>query len=705
VILVVEDSVSDRLLLEHEIERRFPDQRIEYAESVAAARAICEAHEVTVAVVDNLLTDGTGLELVDAYPAIAWIVVTGTGSERVAAEALRKGAVDYVIKEGGHLERVARAIDEELSRSRERRDAPRGRGGAARTGVVRFGDFELDLDQHELSEGTAPVLLHRMPMRLLTYLVRNANRTIGKDELLEKVWSGVVVSDMAIASALKELRRVLRDDGVRQLVIETRRGNGYRFVAPLTTPDASPRTAPLHRRTLAVLPLQNLSSDPEQEYFALGMTDVLNSALTRIDSLRVTSRASVTHLRGRALTVRDIGRALGVDFLVSGSIAREGPRVRIHAELLEVRGERLLWADNYDRFGDDVLALESEVACAIVREIQLELSPRDRARLHAPGPQDPAALDAFLMGKYLYRIHSRDSVSDALDYFLRAVDQSPDYAAAHVAVAECYGALCSQFHEISAEDAIPLARAAVNRALDLDCFLGEAHAMNGALLAHLEWRWSEAESAFHRAVELSPGNPDCLMGHAKLSAALGRFEPALGLSRRALALDPFNLPLRLNAARVLWCARRYDEALAEQQRIAVMDPRLACAHLEIGATLHHMGRDDDAVEHWCRAMALRGISAEVRIETRCAFEQGGMEAYWRRWLELADEVARYVALSGTWMWLPCAAIGDLERAFAWLERDVEQRAEELAYLKVSPFFDRLHGHPRFDQLLDRMQLA
>jgi hypothetical protein len=153
------------------------------------------------------------------------------------------------------------------------------------------------------------------------------------------------------------------------------------------------------------------------------------------------------------------------------------------------------------------------------------------------------------------------------------------------------------------------------------------------------------------------------------------------------------------------CARRYDDALAEQHRVAAMDPTLARAQLDIGATLHFLGRHGEAVEHWRSAMALVGISAEVRQATRIAFEQGGIAAYWHRWLELAGEVARNMPVQGSWMWIPCAAIGDFEQAFGWLERDVDRRAEELAYLKVSPFFDRLRGHPRFAALLDRMQLA
>jgi DNA-binding response OmpR family regulator len=233
VILVVEDSQAERLQLKHEIERRFSDHRVEYAESLAAARAICDANDVTVAVVDNELTDGSGLELVDAYPAVCWIVVTGTGSERLAATALRKGAVDYVIKEGDHLEHVGRAIEAGFARASARRERRLTSADTGMGGVVRFGDFELDLDNQELREAGTPIMVHRTPMRLLTYLVRHADRTIAKEELLEKVWDGVVVSDMAIASALKELRRVLRDDGARQLVIETRRRTGYRFVAPV----------------------------------------------------------------------------------------------------------------------------------------------------------------------------------------------------------------------------------------------------------------------------------------------------------------------------------------------------------------------------------------------------------------------------------------------------------------------------------------
>lgn len=498
---------------------------------------------------------------------------------------------------------------------------------------------------------------------------------------------------------------MLRDDGARQVVIETHRGSGYRFVIPLAVSDPSaPRASSTALPSLAVLPLENHSNDPTQDYFALGMTDALIGALARLDSLRVISRTSVMRLRGRALSTRDIGRELGVDLLVSGSVAREGARVRVCAELLDPRSERVLWADHYDREGNEVLALESDVAEAIIREIRLELTPQERARLQRSASVDPAALDAFLMGRYQYRTYSRESVAAALRHFLRAIEWSPHYAPAHVAVAECYAALCSEFNAISAEEAIPRARSAVGRALDLDYSLGEAHAVHGALLANFEWRWTEAEAAFQRAVALSPGDSACLMGYAKLSAALGRTEVALDLARRALASDPLNLPLRLNVGRVLWCARRFDEALAEQLRVAAMEPTLTLAQLEIGASLHHLGRYDEAVAHWRKAMALLGIALELQDAMGRAFERGGIGAYWRQWLELAGEIGRDVTVPASWMWLPYAATGDLEHAFDWLERDIERRAEELAYLKVSPFFDALREHPRFQQLLHRMRL-
>lgn len=634
-----------------------------------------------------------------ANAALPIVVVAESYTPEAGSGALRAGAQEYLTADelgAGLLRAILCAVGRLPIRGPPTRVSR----------VLGFGDYELDPEIPELRACGEPVKIDRTPLRLLAYLARNAGRTVPKAELLREVWGDVVVSDTAISSALKKLRRVLHDDGAHQRLIETRRGAGYRFTAPLVSAQPPARPAQVRRRqSLAVLPLKNLAVDSDQDYFALGMTEALISALSHLKALRVISRTTVMAYRELERDAPQIARELGVDMLVTGSVAREGPRVRISAQLLDGVSGCLLWAEQYDREAIDLLSLQREVADAILGAIRLELTPEDRARLAPVRAIDPQANDAFLRGQYRYRQYSRDAVEHATRDFLEAIAESPEYAPAYVALAYCYEALCSDFGSLSREHAVRLARGAADRAVELDPRLGEAHAVRGSLLANHAHRWSEADVELRRAVELSPGSPVCLMGRARLTAALGDTDSSLELAYRAVELDPLNLHLRLDFGRLLWCARRYDEAVAEQRRIVALDPELAVAHAELGSSLHHLGRYHEAVAAWRKVMQLLGFDGEHEAEMARAFEERGVVGYWRQWLVSADALGRGHELSPSWMWVPYAALGELDRAFEWLERDFALRGTELAYLKVSPFFDPLRADPRFHALVEKMGLG
>ena len=250
-----------------------------------------------------------------------------------------------------------------------------------------------------------------------------------------------------------------------------------------------------------------------------------------------------------------------------------------------------------------------------------------------------------------------------------------------------------------------MARAAVERALDLDPTLAEAHAVHGSLLANFDWRFVESEAAFRRALELKPGDAASMMGLAQATAALGDTREAIIWADRAIDVDPLNLPLRLNGARILCCARRFDEALNEQSRVIAIDPTLQVAHVQRAATLHYLGRFSEAIGGWRTAVDLAGLPHAIMAEVFGAYERGGIRAFWKAWLVHAEDIASETRLPLNWLWVPYAAIGDLDHAFQWLERDYEGRGAELAYLKVNPFFDSLRPDPRFQLLLERIGRA
>jgi serine/threonine-protein kinase len=308
------------------------------------------------------------------------------------------------------------------------------------------------------------------------------------------------------------------------------------------------------------------------------------------------------------------------------------------------------------------------------------------------------------MGQHEYRAFQPESVQRALSHFAQAVEIDPQYAPAHAALAQCHAALCSEFRRLPAKEAMPLAREAAERALTLDPMLAEAHAVRGQILANFERRFRDAEAAFERAVELSPGDAAAIMGLAGVTAALGDTDEAIALAQRAIDRDPLNPPLRLTYAQLLWCARRFDEALEEQSRVIAFDPTLQAAHADRGSSLHYLGRYDDAVASWRTAVSVGQVPDDVFDEVLRAYAEGGIQAYWNRWLDFTANLPADFDVPPNWMWVPYAAIGDLDHAFEWLERDFEGRAAELAYIKVNPFFDPLRPDPRFRDLLTRMGL-
>lgn len=575
--------------------------------------------------------------------------------------------------------------------------------------VVRFGEFELDARLGLLRDGDHEVDLQRTPLRLLIHLARNRHRSVPKDELLDEVWGGAAVSDAAISSALKELRRVLRDDGAHQQVIQTRRGVGYRFVAKIATNGAargesdSAETALDLRRGLAVIPLDELGATPEDSYFATGMTDALIDALSRIDSLRVISRTSMMRFRGTTRSPAEIARELRVDLIAAGSVLRVDDRVRIQVELLDAEREHVLWTACYEREAGDVLKLQREVAWAILREIRAELASQDCIRIAEVASVDPQCHDAYLMGQTAYREFEAPSVERSISCFRTAIECCPGYAPAHAGLAASYAASCTEFRMLSASEAEPLVRGAVDRALELDPQLPAAHAVNGSLQANFHWRFAAAERAFRRALELRAGSASSHMGLAMTLAAQGDAEAAIDEAYVAVDLDPLNMPLRLRYARMLWCGRRFDDALREQSRVIAIDPTRERAHWNRGTSLHHLGRHDEAIASWRCAVELTDVPKHVIREVFEAYERGGIDAYWKTWITHAEPLLAVFPIPANWMWVPYAALGDLDRAFEWLERDFDGRGAELAFLEVDPFFDPLRDDARFETLRDRMR--
>jgi TolB-like protein len=454
-------------------------------------------------------------------------------------------------------------------------------------------------------------------------------------------------------------------------------------------------------RSLAVLPLENLSGDPEQEYFADGMTEALIGDLAKIGSLSVISRTSVMRYKNSDKSLPEIAQELNVAGVVEGTVMRAGDRVRITAQLIDARNDRHLWSDRYDRELSDVLALQSDVARAVAEQVRLELSPEERAALTEPRSVDPRAYDTYLRG-----IQVRGPTTlvaawgpRAISHFERAVELDPEFAEGYAALAHARFLLGLGFFNLGHRGEFPRAREAAQRALELDAHLGRAHAYLGSVRLWYDWDFSGARRAFERALQLGPNDPETLNAYAVyLTWAEGKTQEALAFSECAFRVAPFDLFYRADRVRLLFVGRQYERALEEVER--AREFALDFVDFVIANTYFMLGRLEE--EHRERTQYFRqcGAACDWALEAReRGWVEGGWEGSVRAWLEAATQREAHAP---SLIAVHYTMINEREEAFAWLERAYRERDPQLIGLKFLPMFDALRSDPRFDDLLRRI---
>jgi serine/threonine protein kinase/Tfp pilus assembly protein PilF len=462
-------------------------------------------------------------------------------------------------------------------------------------------------------------------------------------------------------------------------------------------------SAPRPIQSLAVLPLTNLGGNPEQEYFADGVTEALISTLARIPELRVISRTSVMRYKNVQRPLPEIARELNVDAIVEGSVIRQGSRVRITAQLIEAASDRHLWARSYDRELEDILALQGEVARAIADEIRVTLSPQLQARLSEARRVSPEVYEAYLTGRSHLARFTPEGFRRALEAFERAVAGDPGYAPAHAGIAYTHLLLSHPAGVIPAREAMPRARAAALRALSLDDTLADAHIALGGVQLFFDWEWEEAGKSFRRAMELNRSQPAAHGGYAFYLTATGRPREATRVARTAVELDPFARSERTAFAAHFAFARDYAGAIEQLRRTLELDPRFAIAYHDL-AWIHALQeRYAEAVRAKQREWELLGAPAEEGEKLRQAFEAKGPEGFWRTQLDFLLRRAETSYAAPHAIAMPWAALNEKDRAFQWLERGFAERDGGMIFLKVAPWWDNLRGDPRFEGLLRRMK--
>lgn len=455
--------------------------------------------------------------------------------------------------------------------------------------------------------------------------------------------------------------------------------------------------------TIAVLPIVNFSGDPEQEYFSDAMTDALITQLSTIPRLFVISRTSVMTFKNSRQPVRAIAKALNVDAVVEGSVTRSAGRVRVTAKLIRAATDTTLWAQTFDRDASDVLALQSDVAEAIARQVEASLSRDDLARLTATRAVAADVFEHYVKGMALVQNDSRSTVEEAVRHLEAAVAGDPTFAPAYVGLASAYNLLGTYSLGVrSPAETRPKAAAAATAALKLDPNLIGGY-RELAYVEQREWRWSAAEAGYRRAIRLSPGDSRAHANLADLLSCQGRFDEAIALARRARDMDPLSVWRATTLGMVLYFARRYDEAAHELRAATARHPEDATAHWYLGNVLMATSRFDEAIESLERSVAGQRNPGPLGFLASAYAKAGRFHDAER----VVDELSRLAQRS----YVPPAAfvvaysgLGDRERAFAALEQAYEERSNLIRSLKVLPVLDPLRDDPRFTAMVRRVGL-
>jgi adenylate cyclase len=475
----------------------------------------------------------------------------------------------------------------------------------------------------------------------------------------------------------------------------------WRWSAPTSV--SSGPAAPRAIRSIAVLPLENLSGDPNQTYFADGMTDELITDLATISALRVISRTSVMQFKGEhRKPLPEIAKALNVDAIVEGSVMRAGDKVRITAQLIDAPADRHLWAKSYERDSHDVLAMQDEVALAIAREINVRLTPGEQARFASARPVNPQAHEAYLKGRYFLSGYSLERVGKAIAQFELAIKLDRNFAPAYAGLADAYG--YEEDWYVPATEVMPKAKAAADKALELDDNLAEAHTALAGVLGWYEFDWPAAESEYQRAILLNSSFAEAHHGYGLLLLYQGRLDKSLAEMRRAAELDPLAATIVADMGLPLTLQRNYETAAAEARKASELDPNSPYVQALPGWIRIQAGKAEEAIPYYEKA-SVPGAPPLVTAFLGFAYAVSGQRSKAQEVLADLDQMSRSRFVSPWCGAIVYLGLGDKQRALDGLEKAYEVRSQQLAMIKVDKIYDSLRSEPRFIALLKKVGLA
>ena len=586
-------------------------------------------------------------------------------------------------------------------------------GSAAPVRRLRFDVFELDVHAGELRKRGVRVRLQGQPLLVLATLLQRAGDLVTRDELRQEIWRGdtFVDFDHSLHNAIARIREALGDSAGKPRFIETLPRRGYRFIGHVEEIVPGPQAAkppaagldPSEIHSVAVLPLEDLSGDPGQDYFADSMTEALITSLAKIRALRVISRTSVMRYKEARKSLPLIAHELNVDAVIEGSVLRVAERVRINVQLIHAVSDRHLWAESYERDFRDILSLQSDIAQQVADRVKVIVTPEERERLRSTRKVNPEAHEQYLKARYYWNKRSESGVSKAISYFRKSIDADPTYAEGYVGLADCYNIL-GYYNVLAPIEAYPKGKAAALKALEWDQSLGEAHATLGVVKRDFEWDWKGAEQEFQRAIELNPGCVEAYHWRGTLLCMLGRHSEGLREKTKALTLDPLSVVVRSDLARMYYYSRDYGQALEHFRAAIAMDADFGFAHLALAQVYEQMGMLDEARGTLQAALKLFGESPFALAKSGHHFAISGKRDEARRVLAHLGDLSRQKYVSPCDIAIIHTGLQENDAAFHWLEKAFQERSVWLGYLGLEPQWDPLRTDPRFTDLLRRVNL-
>jgi TolB-like protein/DNA-binding winged helix-turn-helix (wHTH) protein len=608
--------------------------------------------------------------------------------------------------------------------------------------VYEFGGFRLDCGRFELSRDGRGIPLERKPMELLILLVGRQGELVTRAEIAQRLWSSEVFVDTehGINTAVRKIRNLLRDRPEHPRFVQTVTGMGYRFIATVESPVPPPASYPvadeviavqpptnatappasahpklwlalgtaatlaivtialLHRdaapaiTSLAIIPLDNLSGDPSQDYLADGMTDELTTMLARNSTLRITSRTSAMQFKGARQSLPAIAQSLHVDGLLEGSISRSGNQVHMTLQLIRADTDTHLWAESYDRSSNDLAALPGEAAKDIANHLHSTV-PTSAAGRYV----NPEAHDAYLHGRYLW---FRGQGEEAAKNFRKAVELQPDYALGWTGLADYYGEAAVD-GALNPLQALPQAEALARKAVALDDQLPEAHLSLGANILISRWDWAHAMEEISRALELNPKLVQAIHIRARLLSLAGRYQEALQAQKAASEIAPFERPWAM--VTLLDEAREYDAAIEEARQRLQAEPQPELYYL-MSIAYRGKGMDKEWADAWEKCLQLSGDPASAAAFQR-AYHLGGRKAALQWQLDQLQRKATTTYVSPVDLALIHAQLGDREQTLSLLEQGVREHSPLLLWIHLDPAYDFLNNDERYRSIIQQLAIA